>query len=481
MSLKVKSIHLFLNQTILTSTQVIILICASYWLEIKDYGIYRQFLLITETSIPILGLGLNISIYYFLTKYENHITLLKKVLNFILGIIIVLFLLYLLNIGNFFSNIFNSEEISGLFVYVIPYIALMILLPILHAFFIHNNITKLLFWINSSLAIIYLLITVWGLFYNRTPFFLVLSRILYLGITCVALIWLLYSKFYKKINNVIENYSLKDLIYYSLPIGMATIIGIVSLQVTRFIVSTNYSIEEFAIYSNGAFEIPFIGLITSTITMVSLSELIKLCESNKLKNALDLFHKIAEGSALFIFPIAIFFYIYSSDFIQLMFGSKYTGSTIFFKIFLIIVPFRIILYGPILIALGKRHVLLYRSVWELIINIILSLLLMQFFGLIGIAISTVISAVLWNIPYNLYYIKKGFACKTSVLLPYKRLGSIFMISILCILPVILFSTFVELTRLLKILTSSTLYFLLIGVAYLGFNLISIADIKKIMS
>lgn len=480
MSIKAKSFHLLLNQIILTGSQVVLLICASYWLDMAEYGVYRQFLLIAETFTPIFGIGFSVSIYYFLTKYSDHNRLLFKIIKYGVIITLIMSIMSISHIASFIANALNSPDLIGLLIYAAPYITMMILLPILHAFYVYNNKTKQLFFLNSSLAIIYLVLTAAILYYNRSALFLVWSRTLYLLITCITLSVVFYKWAKSNQKEKDEKYNLKDLFVYSLPIGAASVVGIISMQINKFIVSTNYSVKDFAIYSNGAFEIPFIGLITSTITVVSLSELIKLCEADKYLDALRLFHKIAIVSALFLFPISIFFFTYSDDFILLMFGSKYAGSAILFRVFLFLVPIRIIVYGPVLIALDKRHVLLYRSIWELIINVILSFFLMYFIGLIGIAISNVISVALWSVPFNLYHINRGFQCAVRNLLPYKKLGIIGLISFGGIIPVLLIDSLMSWSGFVRLVSSSSLYLIFIGIGFLKFNFVSFSNVKSLL-
>jgi len=477
MSIKVKSFHLFLNQVILTASQVIILISASYWLKVEDYGLYKQFFLIPETIIPILGMGLSSSVYYFLTKYRDHKLLLFKLVKYGIIIFIGISLLNLIGGGRLVSQAFNSPDLKIYLVYVAPYTTLMILMPLIHAFFVHNNKTRQLFLINSILSLAYLVITVIVLYYIRSPLFLVLSRTIFLGIVSIILIFF----FVKKVENqksVDVNYSLVALIKYSLPIGLATVVGVISMQVNKFIVSTNFSIKDFAIYSNGAFEIPFLGIVTSTITVVSLSELIKLCENNKFEDAIVLFHKIAELSALILFPVSAFFFIFSSEFIQIMFGPNYVPSIVLFKIFLTLIPIRIIVYGPILLALDKRKVLFFRSLVELILNLALSLILMQKWGLIGIALGNVFSVIFWSVPYNFYHIKKGFNCSMEMLLPYKKLILIGTISFFCVLPFYVLKEFIIFNIVYKFILFFIFYSSLIGCCFLYFKLIEIKALKS---
>jgi O-antigen/teichoic acid export membrane protein len=121
---------------------------------------------------------------------------------------------------------------------------------------------------------------------------------------------------------------------------------------------------------------------------------------------------------------------YAESFINILYSSKYQGSILPFRILLFILPVRIAYYGSAYIAFGKTKIVLYRSVFDLILTAIFCYLLVLWLGAYAAALAMIITLYLWTIPYNLFTLSKSFNCKATYILPFKRIGKIFLISII---------------------------------------------------
>jgi O-antigen/teichoic acid export membrane protein len=138
-----------------------------------------------------------------------------------------------------------------------------------------------------------------------------------------------------------------------------------------------------------------------------------------------------------------------------------------FRIFLLLLPIRIIQYGNILIALGKSKILMKRSVIELILNLIISVILFKFIGYLGVAIGSVVSIIFWTVPFNLKIIANGFGMSFSSIIPLKKLFIILICSTISLLCVVVSNYFLEVSSnnlIVFFLISSIIY----GIAYLLF-------------
>jgi O-antigen/teichoic acid export membrane protein len=66
---------------------------------------------------------------------------------------------------------------------------------------------------------------------------------------------------------------MKSQMKFSVPLGLAGMVGGIAYSVDKVIVSSLCSPQDFAIYANGAVEIPLIAVVTGSITAVLLPEL----------------------------------------------------------------------------------------------------------------------------------------------------------------------------------------------------------------
>jgi O-antigen/teichoic acid export membrane protein len=188
--------------------------------------------------------------------------------------------------------------------------------------------------------------------------------------------------------------------------------------------------EEFSIYANGAKEVPFISIVTGSISVVIMAEMSQNIKNNDLKKALGLFHRAALVSSIFLFPIMVFLLVYADDFIEILYSSKYRQSVLPFRIYLFAIPVRIAYYGSAFIAFGKTNIILVRSVVDLLLTLILSYIFVSLLGAYGASIGMILSLLIWSVPFNLYSLSKYFKCLPSDILPFKILGKILFFSIL---------------------------------------------------
>ena len=132
--------------------------------------------------------------------------------------------------------------------------------------------------------------------------------------------------------------NIRQILIYSVPLWLASIAGSVSISLDKVIVSSMCTPESFAVYSSGAIQLPFIGIITGSITTVILAEMTLLCKEGKLGNALELFRRIPAQTALFLFPLMVFCILFNKDIILLFYGQRYEASHIVFLIYLCSIP-----------------------------------------------------------------------------------------------------------------------------------------------
>jgi O-antigen/teichoic acid export membrane protein len=128
----------------------------------------------------------------------------------------------------------------------------------------------------------------------------------------------------------------------------------------------------------------------------------------------------------------IFFIFNAREFMTLLYSEKYELSAIPFKIYLFLLPIRIVVFGSILVAMGKSKVILYRSIFELVLNIILSIWMFKLFGYLGIAVATVLVTYLWAVPYNIRIISKEFNIKKRKLFNIRQLSKIMIVACMLI-------------------------------------------------
>jgi O-antigen/teichoic acid export membrane protein len=249
---------------------------------------------------------------------------------------------------------------------------------------------------------------------------------------------------------------------YSAPLSIAFMFGAITLQVHALIVSLLCTPEEFAVYINGAMEVPFINAVVGAIATVVLAEMSDECARGNKLRALEIFKNATVRAAYVLFPTMVYFAIVAQPFIIVLYSESYVDSTIPFLIYLLVIPGRIAVYGSALMAIGMNRIVLIRTMIDLIVLTVISLIFVYLIGYNGAAFGLVLSLYLFTIPYCLHYISMGYSVSWRVVLPWRRLADVLGIALVCApLPAAVVFLADGLPPLLKLAAAAVLY----GVPY----------------
>lgn len=404
-------------------------------LSVKDYGTYLQTFLAYEFAVPILTLGLPSALYYFLPQAKEEqkgLVIDNLFLLFLSGLIFSLFLF--LGGGDLLAKRFNNPDLSKTLEWMVLYPIYTFPVLAASAIWISKDKVKLNAAFNASKGIILTTVLILVALYTEGYKAPTLTRIFLPVAFLPAAIFLIFR-------HTTGNWrkpkvaSLYKMLKFSIPLGLASIFGTLALQLASVIVSFLTTPKDFAIYANGAKEVPFIGLITGSISVVIMADMSKSIKEGNILQALNLFRKAAIVSASFLFPIMTFLFLYAESFIEILYSNKYSESVLPFRIYLLIIPIRIAYYGSAFIALGRTKSILFRSILDLILTGIFCYIFVSWLGAYGAAIGLILTLFLWSVPFNVNSLSKSFKCKPTQILPFKKLGEIFSFSIIAgILP-----------------------------------------------
>lgn len=451
-----KVISLSLAQGILMLVGIVSGMVFARNLSISDYGTYLQTFLAYDFAVPILTLGLPSALYYYLpnaTTRQKGLVLDNLLLLFVMGLIFSVFMLF--GGTKLLSKQFNNPDLFKTLNWMVFYPLYTFPALIAGVVWVIKDKVKLNAIYNISTGLILTISMIILVMITKSYEAPIIARIF------LPLLFLPVSLYYifKSVPGNWDKPSLTSMLSmakFSLPLGVASIFGTLTIQLASLIVSVMTTPEEFAIYANGAKEIPFIGIITASISVVIMADMAQKIKENNFKIALELFQKAAIVSASFLLPIMVFLMIYAESFIEILYSSKYEESVIPFRIYLLVIPVRIAYYGSAFIALGKTKAILIRSIIDLILNLVFCYLFVLWFGSYGAAIGLILTLFVWSVPFNLYSLSKSFNCLPTEILPFKIVGRILFISVLSgILPCSLL--LLNLNPILRFSLGATLY------------------------
>lgn len=217
------------------------------------------------------------------------------------------------------------------------------------------------------------------------------------GLGIVRFVWLVfvvlsYGSFNWKGKLMLSYWKISfPLILYALLSGFPTVFD-------NWVVGWFYNDKStFAIFRYGARELPLAIALANALSTAMIPEVVKDQELafTQLKNrALKLYH--------ILFPISIVLVLTSWWWFPILFNPDFVESAAIFNVFLLVIISRLIFPQTILIGLGKTNTILLISIFETMLNVVLSIWLVNIYGLVGIAFGTVIAYLFEKIAIVIY-------------------------------------------------------------------------------
>lgn len=185
--------------------------------------------------------------------------------------------------------------------------------------------------------------------------------------------------------------------WIALPIIIYTLVGGVMSYIDGVIIMKYFDESQFAIYRNGARELPLSMALLNAMSAALIPNI-----STHLTSGLQQIKHRTRNLMYPLFGISIVLMLISEWAYPLVFSADFASSAVIFNIYLLILISRILLPQTILIGLKKTNIILYASITEAMLNLGLSLLLIQPLGLGGVAIATAVAFMVEKLILILY-------------------------------------------------------------------------------
>lgn len=398
----------------------------------EKYGEYILILTVLISISIILNRWINVSVVRFYStkdyNIENNINLLK-IFNVILLSIGLIIYIALFNI--------NLNIIFGV-IYIIAEMYYLIELEYLKA----RKQSKKFIYISTLKSFLILILSVLLLLFNNETYNIFLACIF------SSLIVLLIIKksnqnlivFFTK--KTIDYYSIKEIFKYGFPISITGIIVVGIDFGDRFLIEYYLNKESVGIYAlNYDYAQRIIGVLLVAINMASLPHIFQEktnLNSNDLKNKMN---KVQMMILIFGLPVTLGLMSISNNLLEILIDDRYVfQSNILFNVIvfsIFISAFRSYYLNIPLQIEKKTYKQTIISIWGLVTNILVNIVLLNKFGLLGAALSTLITFCLMALltyfserKYKLFYFDKSSIVKITMssLIMFLMLKNVFIIN-----------------------------------------------------
>lgn len=451
----------------------------SRYFDKVDYGTYKQVLYVYNSLLTVFTLGLPKAFSYFLPRspLDEAKSLINKITNlfFVLGAVLSLLLFFS---AGFIADFLNNPDLKSALRIFSPVPFLMLPTMGLEGILSTYRKTKFLAGYTTLTRIVMLLcvaipVVLFDLDCNEALIGFCIGSLL----SCLLALWL---KYYPVKDEKSERTTItyKEIFNFSLPLLFASIWGVLINSTDQFFISRYFGAEAFAEFSNGAMELPFVGMIIGACSTVLTPLFVKQVHENAdfNKTIYPVWISAFEKSAMLIYPVTIFCIFDATLIMQVMYGEMYAASGDYFRIKLLTYFVKIISFYSILVALGATK--FYERVFMFVF---LLLVPMEYVGVIlwddPLVVTTIhVVVTICQCLLFLVYIARKFSISFFLLFPFRLLSKIIVISIVATLPLILFRGLYEMYSLFEFLIDMFLF----GIIYMFLCYLFKVDYLKIL-
>ncbi|MBI4229565.1 MAG: oligosaccharide flippase family protein, partial [Planctomycetes bacterium] len=193
----------------------------------------------------------------------------------------------------------------------------------------------------------------------------------------------------------------RALLAYAVPFTIAAAIGKLAYDLDRLFISALFEPSAYAIYVLGGMEIPLVAVVNNAVASVLIPECSALHREGRVAEMFARWGSAARKASLLFFPLFVVLLAVADPLFPLVYSDRYAASVPIFRIYLLLVPLRIAVYGLVLQAVGRTRLLLGLTVGYLAVNGALNYLLVRpplglypSLGLYGPAVATVIATAI---------------------------------------------------------------------------------------
>ena len=269
---------------------------------------------------------------------------------------------------------------------------------------------------------------------------------------------------------------------YSVPLGLAGMLGAISLALDKVIVSSMCPPQQFAVYINGAIEIPLIAILTGSIISVLIPDFVKMYRASKHQEILALWHRATSRCLIVFLPVMGFILVMAPEIMRVLFSAKYEGSAYPFRVYALMLPIRATNFGAVLMATNHTRTIMLGSILNLIANAVLAVPFIYLLGPTGAAWATVLATIGLALFFSVV-IGRYLGAHGKNILPWKDMARLFAAvapPTFIIAAIMMFCPVLPKNDILRLVLTVVVFSLVLCVCYHKSNIMKYSEIANIV-
>ena len=158
---------------------------------------------------------------------------------------------------------------------------------------------------------------------------------------------------------VLPKWQLAEQFKYSAPFFLAILLATARDQFHAYFVATQYSAAQFALYSIGTLQLPFVGHLMQSIGETVVLANTKHYSDGNLSEMQRVWHRATYVVALMVVPMFVVVEFFAEDILSVVFGGTYASAASIWRIYGLMLPLSVFLGATMIRATGDlRHMLI---------------------------------------------------------------------------------------------------------------------------
>ncbi len=356
-----------------------------------DYGAFSQVITLYAIMSLIFQVGIPQSLYYFMPRLpaeeKRGFALQGAFLLAAQGAVISAILYFG---ADFIGRAWNSPELPPLLRAFAPYPILMLPIVAMENVLVILNRAATVAAFNALAKLMQFTVVVTPIWFGAAMVSSVRLWVILAGVELVVAMLLMQMPM-RGLPVRFRLGHLRDQYVYALPFGLAAFFGAFAYYADKIMVNVLRGPEQYAVYVNGAIELPVVGVISVAVTMSITPSLVAYAKEGRQAEFLQLWYRAQEKVAVILFALLGWLIFFAPEAVTLLFSRKYAEAALLFQIFLLLVPARLCSFQSIMVPLRLNWAYASVQVVQSSLAYVLCGILLSQFGLVGAAVGAVVT------------------------------------------------------------------------------------------
>lgn len=354
-----------------------------------DYGTYRQVILLYSTIYLMGDAAFAQSLYQFIPRHRERAAVFMGQAMLAALVMSALWTAALLGLAQPIAGYFGNPGLATHMALLAAYLSLNLLAKVPEAGLITQERARE-FAINTVLyETLRFGFVLAALYWNAS-----ITWILAAMTAAAAIRLLLLLPLVRMVFRLAESF--REQFQHAMALWLPGLMNNSAVYAHQYIVGYYFLPEEYAIYAVACFQVPFMGVMFSSLNEVFLVRATRLASHGERAEMLRLWHNACAKSLFIFIPVTVGLAVLARPLITFFYTERYLASVPLFAVILLALPFNGLFQDGVFRAFNRMRAYAFFYTLRIVLALGLGIAGVHFFGLWGAAVSSTLAIFLLN-------------------------------------------------------------------------------------